>query len=241
VTSDEAKPAPAARPASGAPDGRAGLSHLTWIPAGALVGFAAAFVFGDVVELPADLYYALYFASVLGFLGVYVRTTALPLRQWLSRRVGPALLAGVAVGLLMAWSVLARPATEALSGAALAWAVLWRGLLYGAVDGLLLFAFPWTVTWRALGAEGRGPATKVGASALAWAAILFVTTVYHLGYGDFRSRKVVQPNVGNAITALATLSTANPLASAISHVFLHVAAVVHSPGTDLFLPPHRSR
>jgi hypothetical protein len=30
---------------------------------------------------------------------------------------------------------------------------------------------------------------------------------------------------------------ANPVGSVINHVFLHVAAVVHSPETDLFLPP----
>jgi len=33
------------------------LSHLLWIPAGALVGFGASLVFGDLLTLPVDLYY----------------------------------------------------------------------------------------------------------------------------------------------------------------------------------------
>lgn len=37
-----------------------------------------------------------------------------------------------------------------------------------------------------------------------------------------------------------TLVTAKPIASPLGQVFLHVTAVVHSPETDLFLPPHRA-
>lgn len=50
---------------------------------------------------------------------------------------------------------------------------------------------------------------------------------------------IAQPNIGSTIGAVPTLLTANPVASPISHVFLHVTAVIHSPETDLFLPPHR--
>lgn len=135
--------------------------------------------------------------------------------------------------------VLARPETPHLSGAMLWWAVFWRGLVYGGVDGVLLFAFPWIVTWRALGAEGGRWTRKTGAAAVAVVAILFTTTVYHLGYGDFRSAKILQPNIGSALASVPTLVTANPVASPLSHVFLHVAAVLHSPETDLYLPPHR--
>jgi hypothetical protein len=80
---------------------------------------------------------------------------------------------------------------------------------------------------------------KLGAGAVALASILLITTTYHLGYGDFRSRMIVQPNIGSTIGAVPTLLTANPVASPISHMSLHVTAVIHSPETDLFLPPHR--
>lgn len=215
------------------------MAHLAWIPAGAATGFLAAFVFGDLLTPPVDLYYAIYFAIVLAFLGVYAKRTRLDIRRLVSRRLIWGVILGVIGGLVVMQGVLARPETPGLSGFDLWWALFWRGLVYGTVDGLLLFAFPWTVAWRALEAEGGGFATKLAASAVALVAILLVTTTYHLGYDDFRSSKIVQPNVGSTIASVPTLVTANPVASPISHVFLHVTAVLHAPETDLFLPPHR--
>lgn len=214
-------------------------SHLLWLPAGALVAFAAAFVFSDLLKLPVDLYYLVYFVSVLGFLTVYVRTTGLDLSGWLSRRWVAGVVAGVLGGIVLMQGVLAGPQTGALSGTMLAWAVFWRGLVYGIVDGLLLFAFPWIVVWRALRADGDGWRRKAGAGAAAWVAVLLVTTVYHLGYADFRSAKIVQPNVGSTIAVMPTLITTSPIASPISHVVLHMTAVVHTPDSELYLPPHR--
>jgi hypothetical protein len=155
------------------------------------------------------------------------------------RRLLWGIVLGVLGGGVLILGVLAHPKTAKLSGGMLWWALFWRGLVYGTVDGLLLLSFPWVVVWRAFRAEQRGPATRVAAGVVAWLAVLVVTTAYHFGYGDFRSRKIVQPNMGAAIGAMPTLLAANPMASAISHVFLHVSAVLHAPETDLFLPPHR--
>lgn len=215
------------------------MAHLTWIPAGAATGFLAAFLFGDLLTLPVDLYYLIYFAIVFAFLRLYARRTGLDIPRLVSRRLLWGVVLGVIGGLVIMQGVLSRPGTPQLSGFDLWWALLWRGLLYGTVDGLLLFAFPWTVAWRALEAEGGSLATRLRASAVAFAAILLMTTTYHLGYGDFRSSKILQPNVGSTIASVPTLVTANPVASPISHVFLHVTAVLHAPETDLFLPPHR--
>jgi hypothetical protein len=216
------------------------MSHLAWIPAGAVVGFLTAFVFGDILTLPVDLYYLLYFASVLGFFAYYIRKTRLDIRAWCSRRLVWSVVLGVLVGLVLMQGVLARPETAKLSGAELWWALFWRGLVYGFVDGVLLFSLPWIVTWRALDAEAAGGlGRKIATGAAAWVAILLVTTAYHLGYRDFRSPKVIQPDIGSAIGSIATLVAANPVGSPLSHLFLHVTAVFHSPGTDLFLPPHR--
>jgi hypothetical protein len=214
-------------------------SHLGWIPAGAAVGFGSSFLFGDLITLPLDLYYSIYFAIVLGFLALYVRRTKLDLKEWTLRRVGWAVALGIVGGIVLMQGVLARPETTHLSGGMLAWAIVWRGVIYGAVDGLLLLAFPWVVVWRAFEAREKGWGVKVGAGAAALASILLITTTYHLGYGDFRTSRIVQPNIGSTIGAVPTLLTANPVASPLSHVFLHVTAVIHSPETDLFLPPHR--
>ncbi len=214
-------------------------SHLVWIPLGAVVGFLTSFLFGDLITLPVDLYYLIYFAIIIGFLTVYVVQTELPLRAWLAKRWKWGIVLGVVVGAVMMQNVLARPETERFTGTALAGAVLWRGVVYGVVDGVLLYTFPWIVVWRAFDAEERRLGGKVRAAMLSWLAILLITTTYHLGYADFRSEKIVQPNVGSAIMAVPTLAAASPVASPITHVFLHVTAVVHSPRTDLFLPPHR--
>jgi hypothetical protein len=213
-------------------------AHLVWIPTGALVGFLASFVFGDLISLPVDLYYLIYFSIVLGFFAVYVRSTGLDLGSWVRARLIWAFVAGTVVGLLMMRNVLSRPETEKLGGMLLWWGIFWRGFVYGTVDGILLFAFPWLVAWRAMRAPEKRWFGRLGVALLAWVCILLVTTAYHLGYEDFRSRKVVQPNIGSTIASVPTLVTANPVASVISHVFLHVTAVVHSPYTELFLPPH---
>ncbi len=175
----------------------------------------------------------------MGFLGLYVRRTGLDLSAWLSRRLALGIALGLLGGIVLMQGVLARPATEKLSGAMLWWVLFWRGLIYGSVDGVLLFAFPWIVSWRAFDAEKTGWGRKVRAGAAAWVAILLLTTTYHLGHGDFRSKRILQPNIGSSIGALPTLISANPVASPISHIFLHVTAVVYAPETELFLPPHR--
>jgi hypothetical protein len=213
--------------------------HLLWIPIGAVVGFGAAYLFGDLLTLPIDLYYLIYFAAVIGFFAIYVKKTGLDLSAWISRRLIRGLVLGLIVGLMMLQNVFSRPKTEPLGSAMFIWALFWRGLIYGGVDGLLLFAFPWIVTWRALGGERARAGRQIIIAVVAWLMILITTTAYHLGYEDFRSPKIVQPNIGSTITSLPTILSANPAASVFSHLFLHVGAVIHCPDTELFLPPHR--
>jgi hypothetical protein len=133
---------------------------------------------------------------------------------------------------------LSEPATERFTGTYLAWLIFWRGLVYGVIDGLLLSSFPWVVTWRAFDVRKKPLGKKIAFGFLAWFFILVVTTAYHLGYADFRSRKIIQPNIGNTIISVPTLVTANPIGSPITHAIMHITAVIHSPKTELFLPPH---
>jgi hypothetical protein len=213
--------------------------HLIWIVWGALIGFASSFIFGDLLTLPLDLYYLVYFAIIISFFTLYIKRTGLDLRHWLSRNWMWGILLGLIFGGVMVQNVLSRPETETLSGFYLAWAISWRGLIYGAIDGLLLTSFPWTVTWRAFDVPKKGFGKKTAFAFLAWVFILVTTTSYHLGYSDFRSKKIIQANIGNTIMSVPTLVSANPVASAITHSVLHIAAIIHSPETELFLPPHR--
>jgi hypothetical protein len=66
-----------------------------------------------------------------------------------------------------------------------------------------------------------------------------MTAVYHVGYRDFRSEKLVKPVAGDLIWSVPTLTTLNPIGAPITHAGMHVAAVLHSYETDTFLPPHK--
>ena len=39
--------------------------HLVRVVFGAMVGFGASFIFGDLLTLPLDLYYLIYFAIII--------------------------------------------------------------------------------------------------------------------------------------------------------------------------------
>jgi hypothetical protein len=213
--------------------------HLQWIVFGAIVGFGASFIFGDLITLPLDLYYLIYFGIIISFLTIYVKKTQLNLKEWFSRRWIWGILLGLVFGALMVQNVLSRPATEKFTGPYLVWLVFWRGLIYGAIDGLLLSVFPWMVTWRAFDVEKKPLGKKIALGLLAWLFILVLTTAYHLGYADFRSKKIIGPNIGNTIISIPTLVSGNPIGSPIVHAIMHITAMIHSPKTELFLPPHR--
>jgi hypothetical protein len=127
----------------------------------------------------------------------------------MSRRLLRSVVLGLLGGIVLAQGVLARPDTARLSGAFFWWALFWRGAIYG-LDGVLLFSVPWVVASRALDAEGAGIARKLTASCVAYIGILGVTTAYHLGYRDFRSSKIVQPNIGSTIAAVPTTPEREP-------------------------------
>ena len=213
--------------------------HLIWIVWGILVGFGSSFIFGDLLTLPIDLYYLIYFGIIMTFLSIYIRKTQLKLKEWLSKKLVWGILLGLIFGALMVQNVLSRPETEKFTGAYLVWLIFWRGLVYGAIDGLLLSSFPWIVTWRSFDVGKKPLGKKIAFGFLVWLFILIVTTAYHLGYSDFRSSKIIQPNIGNTIISVPTLVSTNPIGSPITHAIMHITAIIHCPKTELFLPPHR--
>jgi hypothetical protein len=73
---------------------------------------------------------------------------------------------------------------------------------------------------------------------LAIGASLVVTVAYHLGYPEFQSTDVRDPLIGNTIASLAYVATNNPLGAILSHVAMHVAAVLEGAEGTTQLPPH---
>ena len=152
-----------------------------------------------------------------------------------------AVVLGIAFGALMALIVLrTEDATARPDGLELVGALFWRGVVYGATDGLLLSAFPILAVFAAFAGTAfrRRWTGKIVIGAAALAASLAMTSVYHLGYSDFRSSKVARPVAGDVAWSVPTLVTLNPIGAPIAHVGLHVTAVLHSSDTETFLPPH---
>jgi hypothetical protein len=215
--------------------------HLRWLAGGFAFAFLVPFVLADRLDLPRDLYYAVYVVAVTAFFFLWVLTTDQSLAAMVRRRWVPALVLGLAVGGLLALVVLrAEDATARPGGLELVAAVAWRGIAYGLADGLLLSAFPILVVF-AMFAGTRLRERMLGTAAVGLAALvasLAMTAVYHAGYSDFRSEKVRQPIAGDVIWSIPTLVTLNPIGAPIAHAGMHTSAVIHSYQTDTFLPPH---
>lgn len=216
--------------------------HLTWLGAGLLMGFAVPFLFADVLQLPRDAYYGVYIGAVLAFFVLWARATGQDLSAMVRRRWRLAVALGLVFAVLFGFVVFGtEPGTPGPQGFALAWEVLWRGVAYGAADGLLLSAFPILAVFAAAQdtpmRKRRSGTAVVGAAALL--ASLVMTSVYHLGYRDFRSALLARPVAADVVWSVPTLVTLNPIGAPITHAGLHVAAVVHSSDTQVFLPPHR--
>jgi hypothetical protein len=215
-----------------------------WLLGGMLYAFAVPFVFADVLELPRDVYYGIYFAAVAGLFYAWLHVTRRSARTLLLRRWPWAVGLGLAVAAVLALMVLRTEDTTARpDGLALVGAVLWRGLLYGLADGLLLSAFPILVVFAAF--DGSRPLRswpgRIGVGVVALLASLAVTATYHVGYSDFRSAEVRKPVAGDVVWSMPTLLTLNPIGAPIAHAGLHTSAVLHSYGTEVYLPPHASR
>jgi uncharacterized membrane protein YeaQ/YmgE (transglycosylase-associated protein family) len=217
------------------------VTHLLWLMGGLALGFSIPFVLADVLELNRDLYYGLYGATVIGYVGAWVALTGQLLRRLVSRRLGLAVALGVVAGAVLVVMIYGtEDSTPRPDGIEFAAAIIWRGVVYGAVDGVLLSAFPILAVFAAF-AGSRLRTRRTGTALvglIALVASLAMTTVYHVGYSDFRSEKLRKPVVGDVIWSAPTLLTLNPVGAPVAHVALHTSAVVHSYDTDTFLPPH---
>lgn len=215
-------------------------THVAWLLGGLGFGFLVPFVFADTLDLPRDLFYAVYVVAVGTFFLLWAKTTGQALGPMFRRRWVLALGLGLAAGGVLVLIVLGKDSTTRPEGIHLIGALVWRGVVYGAADGLLLSAFPILAIFAIFeGTKARQRlAGKIAIGLAALVASVAMTAVYHLGYSDFRSEKLRQPVAGDVVWSAPTLLTLNPIGAPIAHAGLHVSAVLHSYETDLFLPPH---
>ena len=144
------------------------------------------------------------------------------------------------VGAFTVSNILSEPTSARPQGASLVFNIFWLGVVYGALDALLLSVMPILATRRAISGLSRMSdwPSRLAVGGISLAASLFVTIAYHFGYQEFRGPEIVAPVIGNAVISLSYLLTSNPLAPVVSHVVMHVAAVLHGLETTVQLPPH---
>ena len=215
--------------------------HLAWLLGGMAVAFLVPFVVADQLGLQRDIYLVIYVAAVVGLFFGWALDTGQSLREMFTRRWRLAVGLGVVfAGIGAVIAIGAEDGSGHPGGIEFIGALLWRGIVYGAADGLLLSAFPILLVFAALKTSRlrRRVGGLIAVGAVAMAASLAMTAVYHAGYGDFRGSKLRKPVTGDLVWSVPTLATLNPVGAPIAHVGVHVGAVVHNYDTDLFLPPH---
>jgi hypothetical protein len=213
--------------------------YLFWVLAGAALGFTIAAIFAGIFHMPRNSYLIPYVVMVSVFLYAYVHWSKLSLGQCFHHRWDWGLVGAVIVGVFVVQSVLGQPSSPTPSGVELAVDLFWLGVVYGALDGLLLSVLPVLAVREALTKLGwtQNLSGRVGTGLLAVVSMA-VIAVYHLGYPEFRSLQLVYPVVGVSVMSLAYIVTGNPMAAVISHVAMHIAAVLHGVETVMQLPPH---
>ncbi len=217
-----------------------GWSHLLWVLAAAILGFVIAAVFAGQLHLERSLYLGVYAILVNAFLYGYIRWSGIEVGRLLRYHWQWGLIAAALAGTFVVINVWSQPASPSPQGGELVFDLLWLGVVYGTVDALLLSVLPILATWRAFSALGwtKTWPEKVMVGILAMVASLLVTAAYHLGYTEFQGPQVVSPLIGNGVMSLAYLLTMNPLGAVLSHIAMHVAAVLHGISTTIQLPPH---
>jgi hypothetical protein len=203
------------------------------------MAFVVPLVFSSYLELQHDVYYLVYFATVVAVLAVYVRTNDINIAEVVSRHWKLSLTLGVASGAFVTWSVFGRIEwTPHPTGAYFAFEILWRGVLYGVVDALLLSAFPGLIAWKLMQRDVAGAGRRISYAILTLALVVIITATYHAGYRALRNaRGISQPEIGNTIISVPMMASANPLGSVVAHVSMHLAAVTHAYESKDRLPP----
>lgn len=216
--------------------------YLGWVLAAGLLGLAISAVLSGRMRLSRRLFLVPYFVLTALFLYCFCRWNQLNVTSFLVRNWLWGMLAGAVVGVFLVRNVLSQPTSMRSTGVGLFFDVLWLGLGYGAMDALLLNVMPVVSVWSGFSKAGWTVAWsgRIAVGILALLASLLVTLLYHLGYPEFRNRRVALVLFGNILITSAYLVSTNPLGAVVSHVVMHVAAVFQGPERTIQLPPHYS-
>ena len=223
------------------PIARTWRGELGWIAAAAGLGFAVTAIFAGQFQLPRPWVVLVLACAVAGLAVAYSRWHGLDIPDLIRHRWVWATVRGFLLGAVLVLLALQRDPTAPDRGSALAFDLVWLGVVYGTFDALLLNVVPMMAAWRAFTDLGwtRNWRGRIGSGVLATAANLLVTVTYHLGYPEFREpAELAGPLTGNLMIGLGYVFAPNPLTAVISHIILHIAAVLAGTEGPVQLPPH---
>lgn len=213
---------------------------ILWILYASILGFAVAAIFAGLLKLQRNIYLLLYIPLVAALFALFIISNKLNITEMIVHNWYWGLIGAMLAGAFVIKNVFSQPSSKRSNGLGLITDIVWPGLTYGLVDALLLSILPilaiqlaltdtaWTQNWYG----------KIGFGTIGLLASFLVTTAYHLGYPEFRGKKVIWPNIGNGVLSLAFILTMNPLAAILPHMAMHVAAMIHGKDTTGQVPPH---
>jgi hypothetical protein len=215
-------------------------SAIIWILLASFIGFTIAAVFAGRLKLMRNIYLMFYIPVIAALFIAFIILNRISILEIVLHNLVWGLIGAVLAAVFVVKNVLSQPSSERQRGFALVTDILWPGLTYGLIDALLLSVLPILAVKLAVDETSLLESWygKIGFILLGLLASFFATTAYHLGYPEFRGKKVIWPNIGNGILSLAYLLTMNPLAAVLPHITMHIAAMIHGPKTTGQVPPH---
>ena len=216
------------------------VTDILWIIIAAVAGFGISAIFSGWLKLPRNLYLLFYIPLAGVLFAVFVIVENISIREVLTHNWYWGLLAAAVASFIVIRNVLSQPSSERNKGSALVLDILWPGLAYGLTDSLLLTVLPILAVREAFADPllSDGWTGKIAFGILALLASFIVTVAYHLGYQEFRNKKVLWTMLGNGVLSLAYILTMNPLAAILPHIGMHITALIHGRETTGQVPPH---
>jgi hypothetical protein len=217
--------------------------YLVWVLAATLLGGALSALFAGWLHLPRRIFLVIYTVCAGVFMIAFARWSAINLLALILQNWAWGMIVGAITAAYLVVKVRSQPNSQGLRGGMLFFDLGWLGLVYGLMDALFLNVIPVLATWAAFSRLGWTESWlgMVATGLLALLASLLVTAVYHLGYPEFRNARLGLVLFGNSMITLAYILPGNPLGAMISHITMHIAAVLQGPETTIQLPPHYSR
>ena len=211
-----------------------GIDALAWLALIAVAGFLVSWVLTDLFHVGRALYVGVLAVVAAGLTAGYLTWSDQGASFW-THDWAWGLLGALVTGAILARGVSRIPGPAQGHHHVVAGEGAWEGFVYGAAEGLLLSVLPVVVIWQGFaGSRGTDGWRGVAAGVLALAASALVIVVHHLGYREFRNRRIVQALGACLVLSVGYLLTGSPIAAIGGHIVLHLAMLRRG----LELPPH---